>query len=154
MILFFYAFIFSSCQKDEENAALITVKNSNGNLVKGAKVVLHTKELSNSIKNTVFTDYDSFDSYLSSSPALISQQGIESTVFNEQWTDDNGQTEHVFEKEMILNVAVIYIDGNDIYVDDRTIDSHIKRLRKKFRQFDSKFDQIRTRYGLGYSWRE
>ena len=44
--------------------------------------------------------------------------------------------------------------GNSIYVDDRTIDSHIKRLRKKFRQFDPLFDQIRTRYGLGYSWRE
>ena len=44
--------------------------------------------------------------------------------------------------------------GNSIYVDDRTIDSHIKRLRKKFRQFDFSFDQIRTRYGLGYSWRE
>ena len=44
--------------------------------------------------------------------------------------------------------------GDNIYVDDRTIDSHIKRLRKKFRQFDSSFDQIRTRYGLGYSWRE
>ena len=44
--------------------------------------------------------------------------------------------------------------GNSIYVDDRTIDSHIKRLRKKFRQFDHLFNQIRTRYGLGYSWRE
>ena len=44
--------------------------------------------------------------------------------------------------------------GNNIYVDDRTIDSHIKRLRKKFREFDTSFDQIRTRYGLGYSWRE
>ena len=44
--------------------------------------------------------------------------------------------------------------GDTIYVDDRTIDSHIKRLRKKFRQFDPSFDQIRTRYGLGYSWRE
>ena len=43
--------------------------------------------------------------------------------------------------------------GNSIYVDDRTIDSHIKRLRKKFRQFDHSFNQIRTRYGLGYSWR-
>ena len=43
---------------------------------------------------------------------------------------------------------------NSIYVDDRTIDSHIKRLRKKFRQFDSSFNQIRTRYGLGYSWRD
>ena len=44
--------------------------------------------------------------------------------------------------------------GDNIYVDDRTIDSHIKRLRKKFKSYDSKFDQIRTRYGSGYSWRE
>tara|TARA_B100001123_G_C15260409_1_gene1006387 strand:+ start:441 stop:1160 length:720 start_codon:yes stop_codon:yes gene_type:complete len=44
--------------------------------------------------------------------------------------------------------------GDTVYVDDRTIDSHIKRLRKKFRQFDPSFNQIRTRYGLGYSWRE
>ena len=44
--------------------------------------------------------------------------------------------------------------GDSIYVDDRTIDSHIKRLRKKFRSFDETFDQIRTRYGSGYSWRD
>ena len=44
--------------------------------------------------------------------------------------------------------------GDNIYVDDRTIDSHIKRLRKKFKYYDSSFDQIRTRYGSGYSWRE
>ena len=44
--------------------------------------------------------------------------------------------------------------GDSIYVDDRTIDRHIKRLRKKFKTFDSSFDQIRTRYGSGYSWRE
>tara|TARA_B110000116_G_scaffold253112_1_gene249553 strand:+ start:243 stop:962 length:720 start_codon:yes stop_codon:yes gene_type:complete len=43
---------------------------------------------------------------------------------------------------------------DSIYVDDRTIDSHIKRLRKKFKSFDPEFDQIRTRYGTGYSWRE
>jgi two-component system response regulator ChvI len=44
--------------------------------------------------------------------------------------------------------------GDNIYVDDRTIDSHIKRLRKKFKYHDYQFDQIRTRYGSGYSWRE
>ena len=44
--------------------------------------------------------------------------------------------------------------GDSIYVDDRTIDSHIKRLRKKFKSYDPDFDQIRTRYGSGYSWRE
>ena len=44
--------------------------------------------------------------------------------------------------------------GEDIHLDDRTIDSHIKRLRKKFKFVDSEFDQIKTRYGSGYSWRE
>ena len=44
--------------------------------------------------------------------------------------------------------------GDSIYVDDRTIDSHIKRLRKKFKSYDKFFDQIRTRYGSGYSWRD
>jgi len=44
--------------------------------------------------------------------------------------------------------------GENTYVDDRTIDSHIKRLRKKFKKSDENFDRIRTRYSLGYSWRE
>ncbi|NBU83341.1 MAG: DNA-binding response regulator [Sphingomonadaceae bacterium] len=39
---------------------------------------------------------------------------------------------------------------DDIYVDDRTIDSHIKRLRKKFRVADAAFDSIDTLYGAGY----
>ena len=39
---------------------------------------------------------------------------------------------------------------DDIYVDDRTIDSHIKRVRRKFRQVDPKFDAIETLYGAGY----
>ncbi|MDQ0251278.1 two-component system response regulator ChvI [Sphingomonas kyeonggiensis] len=39
---------------------------------------------------------------------------------------------------------------DDIYVDDRTIDSHIKRVRRKFRQVDSEFDAIETLYGAGY----
>jgi two-component system, OmpR family, response regulator ChvI len=44
--------------------------------------------------------------------------------------------------------------GESIYVDDRTIDSHIKRLRKKFRQIDAEFAQIETLYGVGYRYRE
>ena len=39
---------------------------------------------------------------------------------------------------------------DDVYVDDRTIDSHIKRLRRKFRQVDPTFDAIDTLYGAGY----
>jgi two-component system response regulator ChvI len=41
-----------------------------------------------------------------------------------------------------------------VYVDDRTIDSHIKRLRKKFKMVDVDFDMIETLYGVGYRFRE
>lgn len=40
--------------------------------------------------------------------------------------------------------------GETLYIDDRTIDSHIKRLRKKFRDRDPEFDAIETLYGVGY----
>lgn len=43
---------------------------------------------------------------------------------------------------------------DDIYVDDRTIDSHIKRVRRKFRQVDTEFDAIETLYGAGYRFSE
>src|SRR5215469_14349658 len=43
---------------------------------------------------------------------------------------------------------------DQVYVDDRTIDSHIKRMRKKFRQVDGDFDAIETLYGVGYRYRE
>ena len=43
---------------------------------------------------------------------------------------------------------------DQIYVDDRTIDSHIKRIRKKFRVVDKEFDQIETLYGVGYKYKE
>ena len=43
---------------------------------------------------------------------------------------------------------------HDTYVSDRTIDSHIKRIRKKFSVLDEEFDQIETVYGLGYRYTE
>ena len=44
--------------------------------------------------------------------------------------------------------------GEHVYVDDRTIDSHVKRLRKKFKSLDPDFAHIETLYGLGYRYRE
>jgi two-component system response regulator ChvI len=41
-----------------------------------------------------------------------------------------------------------------VYVDDRTIDSHIKRLRKKFKAVDDDFEMIETLYGVGYRFKE
>ncbi len=43
---------------------------------------------------------------------------------------------------------------DQVYVDDRTIDSHIKRLRKKFKVADTAFDMIETLYGVGYRFKE
>jgi two-component system response regulator ChvI len=43
---------------------------------------------------------------------------------------------------------------DDVYVDDRTIDSHIKRLRRKFRETDPEFNAIDTLYGAGYRFSE
>ena len=50
----------------------------------------------------------------------------------------------------------LHQDGypHDAYVSDRTIDSHIKRLRRKFEEVDAAFDGIETVYGLGYRYRE
>ena len=44
--------------------------------------------------------------------------------------------------------------GENTYVDDRTIDSHVKRVRKKFRAVDDTFNHIETLYGIGYRYKE
>lgn len=44
------------------------------------------------------------------------------------------------------------MDAANVVLDDSTITSHIKRIRKKFREHDSNFDAIQTAYGLGYRW--
>ena len=53
-------------------------------------------------------------------------------------------------RNQLLDVA--YHD--DVYVDDRTIDSHIKRMRRKFRAVDPEFDAIETLYGVGYKFQD
>ena len=53
-------------------------------------------------------------------------------------------------RDQLMDIA--YQD--DVYVDDRTIDSHIKRLRRKFREIDPEFKAIETLYGVGYRFGE
>ena len=57
---------------------------------------------------------------------------------------------HVKSRDQLMDSAY----GEHIYVDDRTIDSHVKRLRKKFKAADSDFAQIETLYGVGYRYRD
>jgi two-component system response regulator ChvI len=57
---------------------------------------------------------------------------------------------HVKNRDQLIDLAY----GENIYVDDRTIDSHIKRVRKKFRNVDGDFNHIETLYGIGYRYKE
>jgi len=57
---------------------------------------------------------------------------------------------HVKSRDQLMDSAY----GEHIYVDDRTIDSHVKRLRKKFKAADPDFAQIETLYGVGYRYRD
>ena len=56
---------------------------------------------------------------------------------------------HVKSRQQLLDEGYAF----DTYVSDRTIDSHIKRLRRKMVEADADFDEIETVYGLGYRWR-
>lgn len=57
---------------------------------------------------------------------------------------------HVKSRDQLMDAAY----GERIYVDDRTIDSHVKRIRKKFKATDPDFAQIETLYGIGYRYRD
>tara|TARA_B100001123_G_scaffold417666_1_gene520709 strand:+ start:311 stop:1006 length:696 start_codon:yes stop_codon:yes gene_type:complete len=57
---------------------------------------------------------------------------------------------HVKSRDQLMDAAY----DEHVYIDDRTIDSHIKRLRRKFRVIDAEFSNIETLYGLGYRYRD
>ncbi|WP_439817699.1 response regulator transcription factor [Zavarzinia sp. CC-PAN008] len=57
---------------------------------------------------------------------------------------------HVKNRDQLMDAAY----DEQVYVDDRTIDSHIKRLRKKFKAVDDDFGAIETLYGVGYRYSE
>jgi len=57
---------------------------------------------------------------------------------------------YVKNRDQLMDAAY----DDQVYVDDRTIDSHIKRIRKKFRAVDSEFNSIETLYGVGYRFNE
>jgi len=57
---------------------------------------------------------------------------------------------HVKSRDQLMDAAY----SDDVYVDDRTIDSHIKRLRRKFRAVSKEFASIETLYGVGYRYRD
>ncbi len=71
----------------------------------------------------------------------------------QQTSDDEAECgAKVYQKNRDQLMDAAY--GESVYVDDRTIDSHIKRLRKKFKEADDDFGQIDTLYGVGYRYKD
>ena len=110
---------FTSCKKEKDTIAVIIVKDGSGIIVPNARVVLHANQL----KQTLFT-YDP-DDYTNGSldllvkanlDTLYSPTGQNSDIFRGEWTDNNGRAEFTLPLEMILNVSVLKIDGNDEYL--------------------------------------
>ena len=110
---------FTSCKKEKDTIAVIIVKDGSGIIVPNARVVLHANQL----KQTLFT-YDP-DDYTNRSldllvkanlDTLYSPTGQNSDIFRGEWTDNNGRAEFTLPLEMILNVSVLKIDGNDEYL--------------------------------------
>ena len=57
---------------------------------------------------------------------------------------------YVKNRDQLMSAAY----SDDLYVDDRTIDSHIKRIRRKFKAIDKEFNSIETLYGVGYRFNQ
>ena len=57
---------------------------------------------------------------------------------------------YVKNRDQLMSAAY----SDDLYVDDRTIDSHIKRIRRKFKSIDKNFNSIETLYGVGYRFNQ
>jgi|TARA_B100000768_G_scaffold110402_1_gene102368 hypothetical protein len=112
-------FTFSSCKKDNDTIAVIIVRDGSGNAVPQSRVVLHANQLKQSIQTYDPDNYNnrSLDLLVKANlDTFYSPTGQYSNIFEAEWTDNNGRAEFTLPLEMILNVSVMKIDGNDEYL--------------------------------------
>ena len=110
---------FTSCKKEKETIAVIIVKDGSGTPVSHARVVLHANPLKQSLYSYDPNDYanSSLDILVKANlDTMYNSIGQNSDVFEGDWTDKNGRAEFTLPLEMILNVSVLKIDGNDEYL--------------------------------------
>ena len=114
----------TSCKKEKETIAVIIVHDGAGNPVPDARVVLHANELKQSLYTYNPDDYPnrSLDVLVKSNlDTIYSPTGQNSDLFKAEWTDNKGRTEFTFPLEMILNVSVLKIDGNNEYLGENIV---------------------------------
>ena len=110
---------FTSCKKEKDTIAVIIVQDGSGNAVPQARVILHANGLKQSLYTYDPDDYAnrSLDNLVKANlDTFYSPTGQYSNLFKAESTDKNGRTEFTIPLEMILNVSVLKIDGNNEYL--------------------------------------
>ena len=121
-------------------------------LIERIRVQLRKKDIDNNIDDT--------KNIISHGKLKLDPSQLECEWDGKQLPDKLTTTEFLIVKELAKRPGIIkersqlmdiaYREDTDI--EDRTIDSHVKRIRKKFKKIDSNFSAIETRYGSGYRW--
>ena len=122
---------FTSCKKEKDTIAVIIVQDGSGNLVPNARVILHANPLKDLINTYDPNNYPnrSLDILVESNlDTIYSPTGQNSNVFKADWTDSNGRAEFTFPLEMILNVSVLKVDGNDEYLEANIINIEKEKI--------------------------
>ena len=113
---------FTSCKKEKDTIAVIIVQDGSGNTVTNARVILHANQLKQSLYTYDPDNYSSLDNLVKSNlDTLYSTAGQNSDIFKAEWTDNNGRAEFTLPLEMILNISVLKINGNDEYLGANSI---------------------------------
>ena len=159
----FYASNFFNFKDDEIDELLGLklgaddfVKKSGGFSIK----VLNRKNQSSIKKKKLQSNIEDAKNIISHGKLNLDPSQLECEWNGKQLPDKLTTTEFLIVKELAKRPGIIkersqlmdiaYREDTDI--EDRTIDSHIKRIRKKFKKVDNNFSAIETRYGSGYRW--
>ena len=121
-------------------------------LIERIRVQLRKKDIDNNIDDT--------KNIISHGKLKLDPSQLECEWDGKQLPDKLTTTEFIIVRELAKRPGIIkersqlmdiaYREDTDI--EDRTIDSHVKRIRKKFKKIDTNFSAIETRYGSGYRW--
>ena len=125
--------IFTSCKKEKDTIAVIIVQDGSGNTVSNARVILHANQLKQSLYTYNPNDYSSLDNLVKSNlDTVYSPTGQNSDLFRAESTDDNGRAEFTLPLEMILNISVLKLDGNDEYLGENVINIQKEKITTQF----------------------
>ena len=149
--------------KDEEVDELLGLKLGANDFIKksgGFSIKVLVERIRVQLRKQDSTNIDENKNIISHGKLKLDPSQLECEWNGKQLPDKLTTTEFLIVKELAKRPGIIkersqlmdiaYREDTDI--EDRTIDSHIKRIRKKFKKVDNNFSAIETRYGSGYRW--